>query len=64
MKILLEYISSGQGLLYSGIFLIVIFGVVFILLYKSKYKSYIGQALIPITFIEIAILIKAILARH
>ena len=60
MNSLLRYISKGNGLLYFGIFLVVVYFAIFLLLFRSKYKKYIGQALIPVFFIEIALLFLVI----
>ncbi len=60
MKELLIYLGSGKGLLYFSIFLGALFCAIFLLLYTSKYRRYMGQALIPVVFIEIAILFLVI----
>ena len=60
MERLLIYLGSGKGLVYFSIFLGVVFCIFVALLYLTKYRRYIGQALIPIAFIEIAILFLVI----
>ena len=60
MKELFIYLGSGKGLLYFAIFLIVVFGIVYIFFYRSKFRKYIGQALIPVVFIEIAVMFLVI----
>ena len=56
----MKYFSSGNGLLYFGIFLIAVFGIIAFIILKSLKREYIGHLLIPIAFIEITVLFLVI----
>ncbi len=53
---IIKYLGSGKGLVFFSLFLVIIFIVIFFAFYKSNKKKYIGNIMIPVAFIEIAVL--------